>query len=57
MSIKVEAANMLVDLGEGTELLDGTLCCLQYLALHTLGLAWDILYFGGLQQSLTQLCS
>lgn len=54
MSIEVEATNMLMNLGERAELLDGTLCCLQYLALHTLRLAWNVLYLGGLQRFVDQ---
>ena len=51
MSIEMEAADVLVDPGEGVEFLDGPLCCLQHLALHTLRPTWDILNFGGLQPS------
>lgn len=49
MSIEMEAANMLVDPGEGVELLDGTLCGFHHLALHTLRPPRDVLNPGGLQ--------
>ena len=49
MGVEVEATDMLVDPGEGIELLDGTLCCLQHLALHTLRPSRDVLNPGGLQ--------
>lgn len=49
MSIEVEATDMLVDLGEGIEALNGRLGCLHHLAMHTLRSPRDVLNFGCLQ--------
>ena len=48
MSIEVEATDVLVDPGEGAELLDGALCRLQNLALQALRPPWNVLYLGRL---------
>lgn len=45
MSIEMEAADVLMDSGEGAEFLDGALCCLQHFALQGLRLPWNVLYF------------
>lgn len=49
MSIEMEATDVLVDSGEGAELLDGTLCVLHHLACQALRLPWNVLNPGGLQ--------
>ena len=49
MSIEMETTDMLVDPGEGIELLDGTLCCFHHLAMHTLRPPRDVLDPGSLQ--------
>ena len=54
MSIEVETTDMLMNPGEGIELLDGTLCCFQHLALHTLGPPRNVLNPGGLQRTSDQ---
>ena len=43
MGIEVEAADMLVDAGEGVKALDGALSSLHHLALHRLGAPWNVL--------------
>ncbi len=53
MSIEVEAADMLVDLGEGVKALNSHLSCLHHLAVHTLRSPWDVLNLGCLQAQQT----
>ena len=48
MRIEVEAADMLVDLGEGVKALNGHLGCLHHLAMQALGAARNVLMAGGL---------
>ena len=56
MSIEVEAADMLVNLGEGVKALNSRLSCLHHLAMHTLRPPWDVLNLRCLQaqQSINQ---
>ena len=56
MSIEVEAADVLVDLGEGVKALNSHLSGLHHLAMHTLRSPWDVLNLRGLQaqQSINQ---